>query len=113
MKLPPLGADLDRLCYDQKTQRAHGAQRAALPDANLGPKRGLDCDGQLQILLLWTKMEHFILVAPASRCYYLHRLLDFMQVLHNWLQQQNKKHFLHQRTIAWGANNSCCVVWED
>lgn len=63
------------------------------------------CDGQLQILLLWNKMKHFILVAPASRFYYLHRLLDFMLVLHNWLQQQNKNHFLHQRTIAWGANN--------
>lgn len=57
------------------------------------------CDGQLQIL------KDFISVAPASRSHYLHRLLDFMLVLHNWLQQQNKNHFLHQRTIAWGANN--------
>lgn len=24
MKIPPLGRDLDRLCYDQKTRRAHG-----------------------------------------------------------------------------------------
>lgn len=57
------------------------------------------CDGQLQIL------KDFISVAPASRSHYLHRLLDFMLVLHNRLQQQNKNHFLRQRTIAWGANN--------
>lgn len=105
---PSPGAHLDRLRYDQKTQRAHSERTASRftrrkPETKKRSGRvsaGFGgCDGQLQIL------KDFISLAPASRSHYLQRLLDFMLVLHNWLQQQHKNHFLHQRTVAWGANN--------